>query len=97
MARVAFGVIVLAMDVAVKDGDVLIGGEQVHYVVAVGSKPLPFGLEIKQRAVREDDDRRGLGKARQVFFQPRQLIWADFRLCARYVIESDEVNSGVIE
>ena len=57
MTRGTFRVIVFAMDVSVKDCDVLIGGEQIHYVVAVGSKPFPFRLEIEQRAM---GDRRRL-------------------------------------
>src|SRR5215469_2327460 len=64
--RAAGLVKILAMNVAVEHGHVLVRRQRVHNVVAVGGEPFPLGLQVEQRAMGEDDDRRGLREAREV-------------------------------
>src|SRR5262249_61300804 len=80
--RVPDCVVVLAMDVAVEDGHVLVGGEEVHDLVAVRGEPLPVGTKIEEGPVGEDHDRRGPGEAREIPGQPGALVGADLRLRA---------------
>src|SRR5690348_5400586 len=77
---------VMAMDVAVKGGDVLVGRERVHHRTAVAREPFPLRLEIEQWAMREDDNRRARGKAREVRMQPGALRRADLRTALRNVV-----------
>src|SRR6202140_5924619 len=88
---------VLPMDVPIDDRHVFIRRQCIHHVVAVCREPFPFGLEVEERAMREDHDRRGLWKARDIGLHPGGLIAADLRMSERYVIECDKVHALVIE
>src|SRR5271170_773230 len=88
---------VVAMNMPVKNRDVLVGRDQVHYLIAVAREPFPFGLQIEQRPMGKQDDRRGLGKAREISLEPRELIGADFGTALRYIVERDEMHALVIE
>src|SRR6266568_1383480 len=95
--RVPHGVVVLAMDVAVQHGHVLVGREEVHGLVAVRGEPLPVGPEVEERPVGEDHDRRRLREAGQVLGQPRPLLGTDLGPGPRDVVEGDEVHTSVVE
>src|SRR5271169_6231373 len=86
-----------SVNVAIEDGHVLIPRERVHNVIAVAGEPFPFRLQIEERPMSEDDDRRRLQKACDVRFEPSQLLRANFRASARDVVERDEMHALVIE
>jgi hypothetical protein len=88
---------VLAVDVAVEDGDVLEWVEQLHHRVAIAGEPLPLRLEIEERPVGEDDDGGSPGEARQVLSQPGQAGRAHLGPRPRDVVDGDEVHPLVIE
>src|SRR5579871_2582778 len=90
-------VLIVAMDVTVKDCYVVIGGEHVHDIVPVTGEPLPIGTKVEERTVREHHDWCSLWKSSQVFLKPGQLLAADFGLGPGDVVERDEVNAAVIE
>ena len=81
MTDVAFGVIVLAVDVSVEHGNVLIRGEDIHDLAAIGGVRFPVGFEIEERAVGEDDGRRCFWSG-DVLLEPGELFGTDFGLGA---------------
>jgi hypothetical protein len=95
--RVANRRVLGAVDVAVEDRHRVVRLEQLHHGGAVAREPLPLRLEIEERPVREDDDRRRLRVAREIVLQPRQLLGTDGRLAEGDVVERDEVDAAVIE
>src|SRR5258708_1966517 len=97
MLRRAGHDVMRAMNVAVENGDALVWRQDVHDVAAVSREPFPLRLEIKERPMGEDDDRRSLRVARQILLQPGDLFGADDRLAVRDVIERDEVRSTMVE
>src|ERR1051326_1360636 len=97
MLNVATVMFIVAMNVSVEHGHVVIRGEDIHHIVAIAGKPLPVRAEIEQRTMGEHHDGRGLGKTSQVFLQPRELFDPDFRLGSRDVVECDKMHSAVVE
>src|SRR5690349_7460329 len=97
MLNVTFGVLVVTMNVSVQNGYVFIRRKQVHRFVAVACEPFPIRTQIEQRPMCENNDRRSLRESRQVVFQPRKLICAQFRLRPGNVVESDEMHAFVVE
>jgi hypothetical protein len=97
VVRVPFLVLVIAMDVSLQHGYIFIGRENVHHVVAIAGKPLPFRLQIEQGPVSEDDNGSHFRKAGKVLLQPGQLLRPDLGLRSRDVIERDEVDPAMIE
>src|SRR6185312_10387332 len=58
MVRDAPGlVMMLLVDVPVEDRDRIVPREDVERARAVGGRPVPIGVQIEERAVREDDER----------------------------------------
>src|SRR5690348_1618725 len=90
-------VLVIPMNVSIKHSDVVVGGENVHDLIAIAGEPFPVRTEIEQWTVCENDDRRSLRETGQIFFQPRQLFSANFRLGAGNVVERHEMDAAVIE
>src|ERR1700738_4057277 len=90
-------VLIVAMNMAVENCNVVVGRKNIHHVVAVAGEPLPIGSEVKQGAVREDDNRGGLRESRDVLFQPSQLFSADLRLGAGNIIQRDEMHAAMVK
>ena len=90
-------VLVVAMDVSIKHGHVVVRGENVHDLIAITGEPFPVGAKIEQGAVGENDHGRSLREPGQVFLQPDQLFSANFRLGAGNVVERDKMDAAVIE
>ena len=40
-------VLIVAMNMAVEDCNVVVGRKNIHHVVAIAGKPLPIGPEVK--------------------------------------------------
>src|SRR5262245_17467856 len=90
-------VVVLLVDVAVEDGHVLVRGEHVDHLGAIARRPVPGGIEIEERPVREHDHRHLLVDPGEVRTDPGDLLVADDRLRVGDVVEHQEVDALVVE
>src|SRR3981081_1287820 len=90
-------VLVVTVDVAVENCNVVVGRENIHHLVSVAGEPLPIGPEIKEGPVRKYHNRGGLRESRQIRFQPSQLFGADLRFGTGNVVERDEVHAAMVE
>ena len=90
-------VFVVAMDVTVEDGHIVIGRQHVHYVIAIAGEPLPVRTQVKQWTVGEDNNRRCFREAGEVLLQPCKLFGADLGLGAGNVVERNEVHAAMVE
>ena len=97
MRNVARLVMVLLVDMAVKNRQVLIGHQDLDGLVAIAGCPIPFRRKVKQGSVRQHDDRRILVVLGKIGTKPLKLCIADLRTRIRDVVHCDEMHSLVIE
>ncbi len=89
--------VVLLVDVAVEHGGVLVRHQELDRLDAVARRPVPVGLEVEQRPVRQHDDRLRLVELLEVGGQPGELRLAEAAGRIRDVVERDEVHALVVE
>jgi len=88
MGNVARPVMVLLVDMAIENRQVLIGHQDLDGLVAVAGRPIPFRRKIKQGPVRQHDDRRILFLPGQIGAKPFKLCIADLRTRIRHVVHA---------
>ena len=87
----------LPVDVPVEDRDVRVAEQNVDDLRAVLRRPLPFGIQVEQRPVREHDDPVVTAGLLQIARQPVDLRRPDGTFGVRDVVQRDEVHALVIE
>jgi hypothetical protein len=90
-------VMVLLVNMAVENGDVLVRKQHIDDLRAVLRGPVPLGGETEERPVREHHDGRVVADLPQIGGQPVDLRVAHGTDWIRHVVERDEVHALVIE
>jgi hypothetical protein len=70
--------------------------QQRDHLRAVAGEPVPFGLQVPQRLVGEDDERLHRVERLQVAGQPSELGFAD-PLRIGHIVQRDEMDALVVE
>jgi hypothetical protein len=97
MRDVTGEVVMLVVNMAVKDADMAMVHQQRHRRIAVPGRPVPFGRERKERTVGQDNDGPRGVELRQVRLQPFELRLTEDRRRLRRVVEHDEVDPLMVE
>ena len=88
---------VLLMDVAIEYGDVVSLAQQIDGARAVFRRPVPRGVEVEQRPVREHHEGHFGRNAGEVGGEPLELRVAQDPARLRDIVERDEMDSLVVE
>ena len=97
MGNVARLVMVLLMDMSVKDRQILIGPHNLDGLVAIPGRPIPFRRKVEQGAMRQHDDRRILFMSGEIGTKPLELCITDLRPRIRNVVHRDKMHAPVIK
>ena len=96
----AIGSVVPGITAILSDAFGAVTGSRVRTIDGRSALPIRLdveGLQIKQGTMREHHDGRRLGKSRQVFLEPRQLLGADLRFGPGHIVECDKMDSAVVK
>ncbi len=85
------------MDVAIKDGRARTPCENLDGPVAVLGRPLPFGQQREERAMRQHHEGRVLRQSSEVGREPLQLRVAKRTSRKRHIVDRYKVHALVVE
>src|SRR6185369_7463031 len=97
MQHVAVRMRDLLMYMAVEDGDVAERPQQGDRIRSVRREPVPVALQVEERPMRQNHERRLRVVGFEIGSQPIELGFAERTLGIGYIVESDEMKVLVVE